>query len=175
MEFLLTPQAWLSAIAIFFLRISDMSLDTIRVLFVMRGRKGLVWIIGLVQSLIFVIAITRVLANLDNPLNVIGYAAGFATGNYIGIMIEDRLAIGHVLISIISTSSGAEIAEKLRAGGYGVTEISARGKDGMVSVIHCNILRRETARVENLIMEIDPTAFITREDVRPVRRGFWRA
>lgn len=175
MEIFLSPQAWVSALAIFALRVADMSLDTIRVLFVVRGRKGLVWIIGVVQSLVFVIAITRVLSNLDNPLNIIGYAVGFATGNFIGIIIEERLAIGHILLTIISSSRGAAISEKLRSGGFAVTEIPARGKDGMVSVLHCNVFRKDVDHVESLILESDPGVFITAEDVRPVRRGFWRA
>lgn len=175
MEIFLSPQAWLSALAIFGLRITDMSLDTIRVLFVVRGRKGLVWFIGVFQSLVFVLAITRVLANLNNPLNIIGYAVGFATGNFIGIMIEERLAIGHILLSIVSTSRGAAISEKLRDNGFAVTEIPARGKSGMVSLLHCNVFRKDVDHVETLILETDPEAFVTSEDVRPVRRGFWRA
>jgi uncharacterized protein YebE (UPF0316 family) len=175
MEIFLSPQAWLSALAIFGLRVTDMSLDTIRVLFVVRGRKGLVWFIGIFQSLVFVLAITRVLANLNNPLNVIGYAVGFATGNFIGMIIEERLAIGHILLSIISTSRGAVISEKLRDSGFAVTEISARGKNGMVSVLHCNVFRKDVGNVETLVLENDPEAFVTAEDVRPVRRGFWRA
>ena len=175
MEIFLSPQAWLSALAIFALRIGDMSMDTIRVLFVVRGKKGLVWLIGVFQSLVFVLAITRVLSNLDNPLNVLGYCLGFATGNYIGMVIEERLAIGHILLTIISTSRGAAISEKLRESGFGVTEIPARGQSGMVSVLHCNVIRKDMDAVEKLILETDPVAFITAEDVRPVRRGFWRA
>lgn len=175
MENFLTTQAIISAFLIFALRVSDMSLDTIRVLFVVRGRKGLAWVLGAMQSLIFVIAITRVLANLDNPLNIVGYAFGFATGNVIGMMIEERLAIGHIHLTVISSMRGAAISEKLRSGGFAVTEIPARGKNGMVSVLHCDILRKDVDHVETLILETDPDAFVTAEDVRPVRRGFWRA
>ncbi|NPV76402.1 MAG: DUF2179 domain-containing protein [Anaerolineae bacterium] len=175
MEVFLSPEAWLSALTIFSLRLADMSLDTIRVLFVVRGRKGLVWVLGAIQSLVFVIAITRVLANLNNPLNIIGYAFGFATGNFIGMMIEERLAIGHIHLTVISSSRGAAISDKLRADGFAVTEIPARGKNGMVSVLHCDVFRKDVDRVEMLILETDPEAFVTAEDVRPVRRGFWRA
>jgi uncharacterized protein YebE (UPF0316 family) len=88
MDILLSSQAWLGAGLIFILRVMDMSLDTLRVLFVMRGRKGVVWALGFCQALIFVIAISSVLSNLDNPLNILGYAAGFATGNVVGMLIE---------------------------------------------------------------------------------------
>jgi uncharacterized protein YebE (UPF0316 family) len=96
MELVLSPEAWLSALLIFFLRVLDMTLDTLRVLFVMRGKKRIAWILGFFQSAIFVLAIGKVLTQLNNPLNIIGYAAGFATGNVVGMLIEERIAIGHV-------------------------------------------------------------------------------
>ena len=94
MKSFLSPAAWFAALGIFALRVSDMTLDTLRLLFVVRGRKGISWVLGFFQSVIFVIAITSVLSHLDNPLNIIGYAAGFATGNVVGMWIEERLAIG---------------------------------------------------------------------------------
>jgi uncharacterized protein YebE (UPF0316 family) len=175
MESLLTTQAWLSALLIFALRVADMTLDTLRVLFVMRGKKRIAWILGFFQSAIFVLAIGRVLTQLNNPLNIIGYAAGFATGNVVGMFIEERIAMGHILINIISPRLGTAIADHLRQNGYAVTEVSARGKDGMVSMINCSVLRKQVDAVRELVNEIDPEAFITAEDVRPVRRGFWRA
>lgn len=175
MEIFLSPQAWLGAGLIFLLRVCDMTLDTLRVLVVMRGRKGIAWVLGFFQASIFVLAISSVLSNLDNPLNVIGYAAGFATGNVVGMLIEERLAIGHIHLSIVSSRLGSAIAEHLRDQGYAVTEIPARGKDGMVSLLHVSVLRKNVDRVRKLVNEIDSDAFITSEDVRPVRRGFWRA
>ncbi len=175
MEILSSPQAWLMAGLIFLLRVSDMTLDTLRVLVVMRGRKAIAWILGFFQAGIFVLAISSVLENLNNPLNIAGYAAGFATGNVVGMLIEERLAIGHILLSIVSPRRGSAIAENLRDEGYAVTEVPARGKDGMVSLLYVNVLRRNTDRVKKLANEIDPEAFITAEDVRPIRHGFWRA
>jgi uncharacterized protein YebE (UPF0316 family) len=175
MDFSLAPAGLLVALWIFALRVGDMTLDTIRVLFVMRGRRLLAWILGFMQALIFVVAISSVLANLDNPLNVIGYAAGFATGVVIGMIIEDRLAIGHIHFTIISSVRGAAIAQMLRESGFAVTEIPARGKNGTVSVLHVDVTRRDMDNVETVVLETDPEAFITAEDVRPVRRGFWRA
>ena len=164
-----------SAVVIFLLRIGDMSLDTIRVLFVVRGKKKLAWILGFFQALIFVVAISSVLANADSWLNILGYAAGFATGNVVGMLIEDRMALGHLHLTIYSSMRGAAIAEALRKDGYGVTEISGRGKDGTVTVLHCSVLRKNVDSVETIVLEEDPSAFITTSDVRQVRRGFWRA
>ena len=174
MDLLLSPQAWMSALLIFTLRVCDMTLDTLRVLYVMRGRKQIAWVLGFFQSAIFVLAIGKVLTQLNNPLNIIGYAAGFATGNVVGMIIEERIAIGHVSINIISPSRGSAIVTHLRENGYAVTESSGRGKDGMVSMINCSVLRKQVDSVHALVNEIDPEAFITAEDVRPIRRGFWR-
>lgn len=174
-SYLLSPDAWLAALTIFAMRVTDMSMDTLRVLFVMRGRKGIAWVLGFFQSMIYIIAITTVLSQLKNPLNIVGYAAGFATGNVIGMLIEERLAIGHIHLWIISPRLGVAMAQFLRDQGYGVTEIPARGKDGMVSVLSVSVLRKDVQHVEMLVHEKDPDAFMTSEDVRPVRRGFWRA
>ncbi|MEZ0396373.1 MAG: DUF2179 domain-containing protein [Anaerolineales bacterium] len=172
---LLSLSAWLGALGIFALRVTDMTFDTLRMLFVVRGRKGIAWGLGFMQSVIFVIAITSVLSHLDNPLNILGYAAGFATGNVVGMWIEERLAIGHVQLSVISPRRGAAVAQALRQAGFAVTEIPARGRDGMVSLLHCSVQRKDAAGAEQAVREADPEAFITSEDVRPLRRGFWRA
>ncbi len=174
-DYLLSPSAWLYALLIFALRVADMSVGTLRMLFTLRGRKGISWAMGFFQALIFVLAITSVINDLDNFLNIIGYAAGFATGGVVGMWIEERLAIGYTHIDIISPRRGAAIAEHLRAQGFAVTEVPARGKDGMVTMLQCNVRRKHTPYVKQLVKEIDPNAFITAEDVRPIRRGFWRA
>jgi len=138
-------------------------------------QKTIVWVLGFFQSLIFVIAIGSVLTELNNVLNIIGYATGFATGNVVGMLIEHRLAVGHIMVTIISSNRGAFIAEKLRASGYAVTEIAGRGRNGTVFELHASVLRKDVPNVETVVLEADPQAFITAEDVRPVRRGFWRA
>jgi len=175
LDFLLSPSAWLISLGIFLLRVIDMTFDTLRMLFVVRGRKGISWVLGFCQSVVFVIAITTVLSHLDNPLNIVGYAAGFATGNVVGMWIEERLAIGHIHLQIISPRRGVILAQKLRQAGFGVTEIPARGRDGMVSLLSCSVLRKDVAGVEKIVHATDAEAFMTSEDMRPIRHGFWRA
>jgi uncharacterized protein YebE (UPF0316 family) len=175
MEFIFTQTPVLGAIVIFILRIINISLDTLRVLFMMRGKKPLVWILGFIEALIFVLVITSVLNHIDNPLNVIGYAAGFATGSILGVFIEERLAVGFSEVHIVSPRRGKAIADHLREEGYAVTEIPARGKDGMVSMLSSSVRRRQLSKVEEAVREIDEEAFVTVEDIRPVSRGFWRA
>lgn len=168
-------ELFLSAGFIFGLRLTDMTLDTLRILFVLRGRKGVAWILGFFQSLVFVLAITSVMRNLNNPFNMAGYAAGFATGNVIGMLIEEKMALGYTHLRIISSKWGSAIAKRLREAGFGVTEVPGRGKDGMVTLLSCSVLRKQIGPVGDLIREVDENAFITAEDVRPLRRGFWRA
>ncbi len=175
MNITLSDNIWISALVIFLLRVADMSLDTMRMLFVVRGKKPIAWILGFLQSLVFVIAISTVLANLNNIMNVIGYAAGFATGNVLGMYIEERLAIGHIAMRVISSKNGSLIAEALRKGGFAVTEIQARGKDGKVAILNSSILRKDVGRFDDLVTKTEPRAFVTAEDIRPIHRGFWRA
>ena len=175
LSFLHITSPWAAALLIFCLRITDMSLDTMRVLFVVRGQRKVVWFLGFLQSSVFVLAITQVLSNLSNPLVVLGYAGGFATGNVVGMTIENRLAVGHVQLQIISKARGTALATSLRNAGFGVTEITARGKDGAVRLLSTNVLRKDLMRARGIVNETDSEAFITSEDVRPVWRGFWRA
>jgi len=171
--FQLSPLA--TAFAIFLLRVCDMSLDTLRVLFIVRGNRPLVWFLGFFQSAIWVAAITSVLGNLGNPLTWIGYAAGFATGNVIGMAIEDKLAIGYRHLRVVSPQHGPGVAEAIRLAGYGVTELDGHGRDGPVSVINTSIRRRDVERLQHVIRQADPAAFISVEEVRPVQRGHFRS
>lgn len=164
-----------SALIIFTLRVVDIALATIRMLMVIRGRKALAWIIGFAQAIVFVAALQAVLSDLDNLLNILGYAAGFATGNVVGMLIEERLALGHTHMRIISSGRGPEVAEHLRGAGFAVTEIPGRGKDGTVSLLNCSVRRKRVLEVRHLVEQVDQDAMVTAEDIHPVRRGFWRA
>jgi uncharacterized protein YebE (UPF0316 family) len=164
-----------SALLIFSLRVVDVSLYTIRLMMVVRGRKGLAWLLAFSQATIYMLAILGVLTNLDNWMNIIGYAAGFATGNVVGIWLEGKLAIGITHLRVISERRGSRIVERLRTAGYAVTEVAGQGRDGMVTILNCGVQRREAGKVTKFIAEIDDEAFITEEPVRLVWRGFWRS
>lgn len=155
------------------MRIIDISLYILRFMMVMRGRKVLAWTFGFSQAMVYIIAMSVVLTNLGNWFNMVGYAAGFATGIVVGMWVEGKLAMGHLHLRIVSQGHGDEIAESLRLGGFGVTEIPAWGKDGMVNLLNCNVLRKEESRVVRMVEDLDDNAFITAEDIRHVERGFW--
>jgi uncharacterized protein YebE (UPF0316 family) len=171
----LSLDAWLFGLVIFLLRVSNNAIDTIRILFMVRGKKLFAWICAFLVSLNYIVVISSVLSDLKNPIIIIMYSSGYATGNVLGMWLEDKLALGHLQLTIISASLGSLLAEHLRSNGFAVTEIPARGKDGMVTVLHCDVLRKQLALIENLVKEVDENAFITAEEVRPVRRGFWRS
>lgn len=166
---------WIGASVIFGLRVVNISLDTLRMLFVLRGKKLFSWVVGFLVSLIYVLLLTSVLANLTNPLYIIAYSAGFATGGVVGMWIEERLAIGYTNVQIVSPRRGTVMAQKLRENGFAVTEIPARGKDGMVSMLSLSVRRKQVMTVTEIVNECDESAFVTSEDVHPMRRGFWRA
>lgn len=163
----------LSALLIFTLRIIDVSMATLRLLMVMRGRKGLAWIFGFFQAFVFIIAISAVLTNIGNWQNLIAYAAGFATGSVVGMLVEERLAIGFTHLRIISSRRGNKVAEHLRAAGFAVTEIPARGKDGTVTLLNCSVRRKRVSLIRRLVEEIDADAMVTAENIRAIRKGFW--
>jgi len=173
--FELTTQSILIALLIFTVRVISTSLDTLRLILTLRSNKFWVWMLGFFNSAIWVLTFAFVLADIDNIVNVVVYAAGFATGNVVGMWLEDKLAIGIAEIRVISPNWGAAILEVLRENNYAVTEIPGRGKDGMVSVITSSVRRNQVQDFEKLVMDVDHEAFITTEDVVAVQRGFWHA
>lgn len=163
----------LPALLIFCLRLVDVTLYTLRFMMTIRGRKRFAWLLGFFQAIVFVTAVRGVIADTGNWLKVVGYAAGFATGMLIGLWIEGRLALGHTHLRIVSARLGARIAESLRQRGFAVTEIPARGRDGAVTLLNVDILRKDTRGTLEIVEQADPDAFITAESVRSVQRGFW--
>jgi uncharacterized protein YebE (UPF0316 family) len=172
-EFLLDPMAWLSALGIFLVRVLSIALDTVRMISVLRGKKVIAWVLGVATSMLFVLSIGWVMSDLSNPLKIVAYSVGFATGTVVGMNLEKKMAMGHMFLTVISSSRGAELAEALRNAGYAVTEIPARGKDGMVSMLELGVERKDMPKIQSMITGIDPDAFITSRDIEPVHRGYW--
>jgi len=172
-ESLLSPAVWFGALGIFVLRVISIALDTVRFMLTIRGKRSLSWVLGFIESVMFVVIMGVVLDELNSILNIIGYAAGFATGTVVGMAIENRLAIGFSKLSIISSQRGQAVADILRNANYAVTEFAGRGKDGTVSLLHCSLKRKQLKEAQSLILQADPDAFITVEDITPMQRGYW--
>lgn len=157
---------------IFFARVMDVSLATIRLLFVVRGRKIEAAFIGFFEVLIFVTALARVMGHLDNWFNILAYAGGFATGSLVGGMVEERLALGYVATQIISLRMDNELRDAIRAAGFGLTVITGQGKDGERHILLVVSKRKHLPRLSKLIDSIDAQALIITTDARRSLRAF---
>ncbi|HEY9115335.1 MAG TPA: DUF2179 domain-containing protein [Bacteroidales bacterium] len=151
---------------IFSARIIDVTLDTLRIIFISRGNKVVAPILGFFEVLIWLIAITRIMQNLDNFTTYIAYAAGFAVGNYVGLYFEEKLAIGVQVIRIITGKDSKELIHNLRENGFGATVAKAEGKNGPVDIIFLIVQRNIIQDAIAIINRFNPKAFYSIEDVR---------
>jgi uncharacterized protein YebE (UPF0316 family) len=160
-------------ILIFLARLTDVSLGTMRIIFVSRGVKYLAPVIGFVEVNIWLLAIGQIMENLsnNNPNSIVctlAYAGGFATGSFVGILIEEKVSIGLVLLRLISRHDTKELIEYLKSENYGVTIHDAEGVKGPVKIIFAVIRRKDLHNVLDRINQIHPHAFYSVEDVRSV-------
>jgi uncharacterized protein YebE (UPF0316 family) len=132
-------------------------------------------LIGFVEVSIWVMAISRVIGNLDTIWNVVGYSGGFATGTLLGMWIEGKLALGYVDIHVISMNRGQEIAHSIRHAGYGATQLRAEGQSGPVYLIDVVATRKQAPKILNLVNQVDPASFVTVDDAQQVLRGYQAA
>lgn len=158
-------------ILIFLARVADVSIGTMRIIFISKGYKYIAPILGFFEVLIWLLAMSKIFQNLNMWFYYIAYAGGFATGNLIGLMIEERLALGYVNLRIIIHHSGEKLIQSLIKEGYGVTTVDAQGSQGPVSIIFCIIKRAEIKYVNQIINSVHPAAFYTIEDVRAANKG----
>jgi len=158
---------------IFIARVADVTLGTVRVIFIARGLKYFAPIVGFFEIIIWLLAIGQIMQNLSNPICYIAYAGGFAMGNYVGIWIAEKLSLGVVLIRVITSRDASELLEYLKSAGYGITSVDAQGSAGKVQVVFTIVRRREVANVVNLIKQFNPKAFYTIEEVGFVEEGIF--
>jgi len=166
------PPALVPAL-LFGLRAADLTLATLRTLAITRGRPLVSWLLGFTESGLFLLGAVGLLTTLTNPLNLLAYAAGFATGNVIGLSLESRVLPSHALVRIYSAARGSAIADALRREGWGATEIFGRGFGGSVEMILCFAPRRAANRLRDRVVALDPEAVITLQNVRSLLGG-WR-
>ncbi len=159
-------------IVIFALRIVDVSLATLRMLMIMRGRKSIAPLIGFFEVLIWIFAVGTAIRFLHSHLHLIGYAGGFAMGNVVGPWIEEKMALGTAAVRVVSQDGGKKIADALRARGFGVTQLVGHGRDGRVEVLYAVMRRRDVPRVLHHVTVRDPDAFVTIEEPRAIHRGW---
>jgi uncharacterized protein YebE (UPF0316 family) len=156
---------------IFLSRIADVPLGTVRLIFVSRGMKYVAPIVGFFEVLIWILVIGQIMQHLSNPLCYVAYAGGFATGNYIGILVAEKLSLGMVLIRVITPKEMGGLVECLKQKRYGVTCMEGQGANGPVEVVLTIVPRRDIATVVELIKRFNSQAFYSVEEVDHVERG----
>ena len=156
-----------SAIIIFSLRLADQSLGTMRSLLVAKNKPIYAALIGLVESAIWIVAISQVVKDIDDPVLIGSYAAGFAAGTILGSYIERLVGVGNIVVRVFCPANSPSVAERLRNEGYGVTIIDGQGKYGAVKIYLCVIPRRRLSSVLDMIKDINPDSFITTDMANP--------
>jgi len=151
---------------IFVIRVVDVSLGTLRIIVLAKGNKLLAPLVGFFEILIWLYAISQVIQNLTNVFYYLAYAGGFATGNFVGILIEEKLAIGTLIIRLFTHIDDNALVESLKAKGFRVTTVEGKGSKGPVKIVYSIIRRKDKQRVVEMITKCNPHSFYTVEEVR---------
>lgn len=168
---MLEPSVILGALLIFVAKVIDVSIGSMRLIFLTRGKKYVAGGLGFVESIVYIVALGFVVNRLDNPLNIVMYGLGFAGGNIVGSFIEERMAVGFLTVQVISVLKVQEMVQSLREMGYGVTCWEGEGREGPHSVLSCTLARKELSPFMKLVDEWDPHAFVTILDNRTTKGG----
>lgn len=156
---------------VFLARFVDVTLGTLRIIFLSRGRKILAPVLGFVEVFIWITVVSQIVRGAQNFAAYFAYAAGFAVGNYVGILIEEKLAIGTLVIRIILPKDGNSLVKHLREEGYGVTFVDGHGASGPVVLVYTVVMRKEFELIIKIIEDTSAKAFYTVEELRSVRQG----
>lgn len=158
-------------VLVFFARVVDVSLGTLRIIFTARGKKHLAPLLGFVEVFIWVSVIAEITKGAHNIAAYLAYAGGFAAGNYIGMWIEERLAIGNLVVRAILPENQTTLIDELRANGYGVTSVKGQGAKGPVKLVYTIVSRKDLPNVIETIHNTYPKTFFTVEELRSVEQG----
>ncbi len=157
---------------VFLARILDVSIGTLRIIFVSKGFKKYAALLGFCESLVWILAVSQVMKHMDNWVTYAAFALGFAVGNYVGMLLEERIAIGNQIIRVITGHDATELVGHLEKSGQGVTSVDAVGENGPVKLIFTVAKRRKLEGIIDTIKRFNPNAFYTIEDVRFVKEAF---
>ena len=158
---------------IFLISFVYVTLSTIRLMLTMKGYRVLAPLISMVEIVIYVTGLSIVMSSLDNPRNLASYAIGYGVGIALGIKIEDWLALGYTMVTVMTSDEDNRMAEKLWEEGYGVTIIQAKGRQGNRVVLNVLATRKKERHLVSQILEIDEKAFVFSSDPKYVHGGFW--
>ncbi len=163
------------SLLIFVAELSVVTFGTVRTIAIARGLKWLAPALGLVEVSIWLYAIGAVMKNLSEPCCYIAYALGFSLGNFMGVFLEGKLALGNLFIRVITKRDPTELIARLQAAGYGVTTVDARGATGPVELVLTVIKRKDWVRVRDIIRGFDPKVFYSVDDLQSAAQGVFPA
>lgn len=152
-------------------RIADQTIGTIRLIFLSKGFRILAPVLGFFEVIIWLLAVSQIFQHLDNWFTYVAYGLGFAIGNYIGIVVENKISLGNVIVRIVPKLDTSELISYLKEQNFGLTIVDAEGSRGPVKVIFSIIKRRDIDNFVTIINRFNPNAFYTIEDVRAVHEG----
>jgi uncharacterized protein YebE (UPF0316 family) len=166
--------AWIILpLLIFFARVIDVTFGTLRIIFISKGEKFLAPFFGFFEIIIWLLAIGQVMQNFTNIAYYVAYAGGFSMGNFVGIYIEEKMAMGTVVIRIITKKDATNLIDALKSSNYGVTSVDAEGATGKVKLIFTVINREDVNEVVTMIKRFNPRAFFSIEEVRMASEGIF--
>ncbi len=164
---------WLLPIIIFFGRICDVTLGTLRIIFVSKGERYKAPIVGFFEVFIWIVIISQIISRANDLASYLSYAAGYAAGNYIGILVENKIAFGYQLFRIYTKKDGHDLVKLLNKEGFGSTFIRGEGVVSEVDIIETAVSRKGSERVIQIINQFDPHAFYLIEDIRSKQKGIF--
>lgn len=153
---------------IFCARVMDVSINTLRIMFVMNGKKKIAPILGFFESLIWLLAIGQIFQNVNNPMSYVGYAGGFAMGTFIGMTIEEKLALGRVLVRVITPEPMIELIDYMKERNFRFTNVGGEGRFGKVNLLFTVMKREDLQEYVEKIKSINDKAFYTIESVKRI-------
>lgn len=158
---------------IFLAEVGVVTISTLRIIFVARGKKYLAPLLGTFEIVIWLYAVGQIMQNLSDVSCYLAFAGGFTTGNYLGILIEQKLALGSVVVRIITNKDARPLTESLQAAEYGVTSMDGRGATGPVQIVFSVIKRKELAHVVAIVQRFDRRAFYSVDDLHTAAQGIF--
>lgn len=159
---------------IFIARVMDVSIGTLRLIFISKGFKVLAPILGFFEVIIWLLAISQIMQHLDNIMCYIAYGLGFAAGNYIGIVIDEKISIGNVIIRVFPKENTQGLIDHLREHSFGLTAVDVEGKSGKYKMLFSIIKRKDAKEYIGIVNRFNPNVFYTVEDIKAVGEGFFR-
>lgn len=162
------------AVFIFFARITDVSMGTLRIILLVKGQRKIAAMLGFFEVMIYLIVLGKVVGNINKPLLIIAYCLGYASGNYVGSKLEEKLSIGRLLVQIIVKEIKCGIVDALRNAGFGVTIFEGEGMDGNSYMLNVITERKKISELKEIINKLDCGAFLTTMDVRSSLGGYFQ-